>query len=125
MLKLLAYMIVIIVILSIGYVCKCFKVPFISTHSKKKQSLSFNFNHHNIKYDNFNRYNNILEMERGLIMLLHAIILAVLLYIIMVFVLGQRTVVAEDRSILIAALVLIYMLLFGHGLPTSINKNIM
>ena len=63
-------------------------------------------------------------MERGLIMLLHAIILAVLLYIIMVFVLGQRTVVAEDRSILIAALVLIYMLLFGHGLPTSINKNI-
>ena len=64
-------------------------------------------------------------MERGLIMLLHAIILAVLLYIIMVFVLGQRTVVAEDRSILIAALVLIYMLLFGHGLPTSINKNIM
>jgi hypothetical protein len=46
-------------------------------------------------------------MERGLIMLLHAIILAVLLYIIMVFVLGQRTVVAEDRSILIAALVLI------------------
>jgi len=64
-------------------------------------------------------------MERGLIMLLHAIILAVLLYIIMVFVLGQRTIVAEDRSILIAALVLIYMLLFGHGLPTSINKNIM
>jgi hypothetical protein len=43
----------------------------------------------------------------------------------MVFVLGQRTIVAEDRSILIAALVLIYMLLFGHGLPTSINKNIM
>lgn len=64
-------------------------------------------------------------MERGLIMLLHAIILALLLYIIMVFVLGQRTIVAEDRSILIAALVLIYMLLFGHGLPTSINKNIM
>jgi hypothetical protein len=64
-------------------------------------------------------------MERGLIMLLHAIILAVLLYIIMVFVLGQRTIVAEDRSILIASLVLIYMLLFGHGLPTSINKNIM
>jgi len=33
--------------------------------------------------------------------------------------------VAQDRSILIGAFVLIYMILFGHSLPTSINKNIM
>ena len=63
-------------------------------------------------------------MEDGLTMLLHSVIIGVILYIIMVFILGQRTVVAENRSILIAAVALIYMILFGHGLPKSINKNI-
>ena len=42
----------------------------------------------------------------------------------MIFILKQKQPVAENRSILIAALILIYMILFGHGLPTSINKNI-
>jgi uncharacterized membrane protein YqjE len=63
-------------------------------------------------------------MENGLTMLLHSLIIGVLLYIIMVFILGQNRLVAENRSILIAAVVLIYMILFGHGLPKSINKNI-
>jgi hypothetical protein len=57
-------------------------------------------------------------------MLLHSVIIGVLLYIFMTCVLGQRQAVAENRSILLAALVLIYMILFGHGLPTSINKNL-
>ena len=63
-------------------------------------------------------------MERGLSMLLHSLIIGLLLYFFMVFALGQNSVVAENRSILIAALILIYMILFGHGLPKSINKNI-
>jgi high-affinity Fe2+/Pb2+ permease len=63
-------------------------------------------------------------MENGLTMLLHSVVIGVLLYILMVFILGQRPIVAENRSILIAAVVLIYMILFGHGLPKSINKNI-
>jgi hypothetical protein len=58
-------------------------------------------------------------------MLLHSLVIGVLLYLLMVFVLGQKPVVAENRSILLAALVLAYMILFGHGLPTSINKNLM
>jgi len=58
-------------------------------------------------------------------MLLHAVVIGLVLYILMVFLLGQRPVVAENRSILFAALVLAYMILFGHGLPTSINKNLM
>jgi hypothetical protein len=37
----------------------------------------------------------------------------------MFFILGQRQVVSENRSILLAALILIYMILFGHGLPTK------
>ena len=57
-------------------------------------------------------------------MLLHSVIIGVLLYLIMIFLLGQKQVVAENRSILLAALILIYMILFGHGLPTSINKNL-
>lgn len=64
-------------------------------------------------------------MERGLTMFLHAILIALLLYVIMVFLLKQSPVVAENRSVLIGALVLAYMILFGHGLPTSINKNLM
>jgi len=57
-------------------------------------------------------------------MLLHSLIIGVLLYILMFFILGQRQIVAENRSILLAALILIYMILFGHGLPSSINKNL-
>jgi hypothetical protein len=63
-------------------------------------------------------------MEKGLMMLLHSVIIGILLYIFMIFILGQRQSVAENRSILLAALILAYMILFGHGLPTSINKNL-
>jgi hypothetical protein len=63
-------------------------------------------------------------MENGRMMLLHSLIIGVLLYILMFFILGQRQIVAENRSILLAALILIYMILFGHGLPSSINKNL-
>ena len=63
-------------------------------------------------------------MENGRMMVLHSLIIGVLLYLFMIFVLGQKHVVAENRSILLAALILVYMILFGHGLPTSINKNL-
>ncbi len=61
-------------------------------------------------------------MERGFVMFFHAIIIAVILYLIMFYVLRQNSSVAENRSILIGAVALIYMILFGHGLPTKINK---
>ena len=63
-------------------------------------------------------------MERGLMMLLHAAIIGSILYLLMVFVLGQQAYVAENRSILVASCVLIYMILFGHGLPLKINRFI-
>ena len=63
-------------------------------------------------------------MESGRMMLLHSVIIGVLLYLFMIFILGQNQIVAENRSILLAALILVYMILFGHGLPTSINKNV-
>ncbi len=58
-------------------------------------------------------------------MVLHSAIIGIVLYVIMIYVLKQNKVVAENRSVLIAAIATIYMILFGHGLPTSINKNIL
>jgi ACR3 family arsenite efflux pump ArsB len=63
-------------------------------------------------------------MENGRMMVLHSAIIGILLYLFMIFILGQNKIVAENRSILLAALILMYMILFGHGLPTSINKNL-
>ena len=63
-------------------------------------------------------------MEKGRMMVLHSAVIGILLYLFMIFILGQNQTVAENRSILLAAMVLMYMILFGHGLPTSINKNL-
>ena len=63
-------------------------------------------------------------MERGLVMVLHSVIIGVILYLLMIYGLKQKQGVAENRSILIAAIVLIYMILFGHGLPNKMNKTI-
>jgi len=57
-------------------------------------------------------------------MVLHSVVIGVVLYLLMVFVFNQTPRLAENRSILIAAAVLIYMILFGHGLPTKINKTL-
>jgi len=64
-------------------------------------------------------------MENGRTMLLHSAIIGILLYVIMIYLLGQKQSVAENRSILLSAVILIYMIVFGHGLPTaSINKDL-
>ena len=63
-------------------------------------------------------------MESGLTMLLHSAIIGVILYVVMVYVLKQRQVVAENRSIVLAAIVLIYMVVFGHGMPTKVNRDL-
>jgi len=57
-------------------------------------------------------------------MVLHSVIIGIVLYFIMTLGLQQEAIVAENRSILIASGVLIYMIVFGHGLPTKINKFI-
>lgn len=56
-------------------------------------------------------------MERGLMMFGHSVIIGILLYLFMFFILKHPARMAEDRSILIAAIALIYMMFFGHGLP--------
>ena len=63
-------------------------------------------------------------MESGATMLFHSIVIGIVLYVFMLFILGQRQIVAENRSILISAFALIYMIMFGHGLPKQINKDL-
>jgi len=60
-------------------------------------------------------------MERGLMMVVHSVIIGIILYLLMFYGLNQSQRMAENRSILVAAIVLIYMILFGHGLPRKIN----
>lgn len=62
--------------------------------------------------------------ERGLMMAFHGFVIAIILYVVMIFLLKQNPVIAENRSVLIGAVVVIYMILFGHGLPGRISKNI-
>jgi hypothetical protein len=63
-------------------------------------------------------------MESGLMMVMHSVLIGIILYVIMTFMLGQKKSIAENRSILLAAFALVYMILFGHGLPTTLNKNL-
>lgn len=63
-------------------------------------------------------------MESGFTMLIHSVMITAILYIIMRFILKQPEMISQNRSLLIGSLVLIYMILFGHGLPKHMNTNI-
>jgi TRAP-type C4-dicarboxylate transport system permease small subunit len=65
-----------------------------------------------------------MSYERGSIMLVHAAMIGAVIYMMMRYVLNQSPLIAEDRSIVIAAFVLIYMVMFGHGMPNQLNKNL-
>jgi hypothetical protein len=62
-------------------------------------------------------------MERGIVMALHSVIIASIVYVALIYT-GYREAVSENRSLLVLSVVLIYMILFGHGLPVKLNKNI-
>jgi len=55
-------------------------------------------------------------------MVVHSVIIGIIVCVFMIFGLGQPNQVAQRRSILIASFALIYMILFGHGLPLKLNK---
>jgi TRAP-type C4-dicarboxylate transport system permease small subunit len=65
-----------------------------------------------------------MSYERGAMMLAHSAMIGIAIYLMMRYVFNQSAFVAEDRSIVIAAIVLIYMIMFGHGVPGQINKNL-
>jgi TRAP-type C4-dicarboxylate transport system permease small subunit len=62
--------------------------------------------------------------ERGAIMLAHSAMIGIAIYMMMRYIFNQPALVAEDRSIVIGAFVLIYMVMFGHGMPGQMNRNL-
>jgi hypothetical protein len=64
------------------------------------------------------------NMEGGLTMLMHSVVIGLILYIIMAYMLKQKQEVAIDRTLVISSLALVYMIAFGHGLPNTLNKNL-
>jgi TRAP-type C4-dicarboxylate transport system permease small subunit len=65
-----------------------------------------------------------MSYERGAVMFAHSAMIGIAIYMMMRYVFSQPALVAEDRSIVIAAFVLIYMIMFGHGMPGAMNKNL-
>jgi len=61
-------------------------------------------------------------MENPFTHVFHAFIITLVLYVLMKFALGQSQTMALNRSILLGAVSLAYMILFGHGLPTQVNR---
>ena len=62
-------------------------------------------------------------MERGLVMVVHAVIIGLVAYGLMTYALNQGATMAENRSVLLGALALAYMVVFGHKAPTMSALN--
>ena len=62
-------------------------------------------------------------MERGLTHVTHSVGIGVVAYLLMLYVLKQSPTTAENRSILVGAIALAYMVVFGHGAPTMSAFN--
>ena len=63
--------------------------------------------------------------EGPLDMVFHGVVLALVLYVLMKFVLGQSEAKSLARSVLVGSLAVSYMVLFGHRLPGRVNSNVM
>jgi hypothetical protein len=62
--------------------------------------------------------------ESGFTMLTHALFIGAVLYCIMKYGLHMSEQVAQDRCAFYGGIVLLYMVMFGHGAPTRINSNL-
>lgn len=64
-------------------------------------------------------------MESPLTMTWHGGVIGIILYLIMAFGLKQPENTAIARSVLFGSLTIAYMTAFGHGLPTTINPDLL
>ena len=62
--------------------------------------------------------------ERGFMHLLHSVVIGVVLYLVLVYGLKWSAGKSENMSVFVGGLALVYMVMFGHGLPTKINSNL-
>ena len=63
-------------------------------------------------------------MEGPLQMVFHGALVAVVLFVVMRFVLKQSDAKSMTRSVFAGLVVALYMVMFGHGAPGSINSNL-
>ncbi len=64
-------------------------------------------------------------MDSSFSHIVHSIVLVAIAYVILFYVLKQSRDSSMDKSILIGAIALMYMILFGHNFPPrGINPNI-
>lgn len=61
-------------------------------------------------------------MDNGLQMLGHSAVIVVIIYLALVHLAKQARGVAGNRALLVGAVALVYMILFGHGLPKGMPK---
>lgn len=62
-------------------------------------------------------YDKMQTPERGLVMLAHSGLLALVAYAILVYLMATPPSAAENKSMLVLSGALAYMILFGHALP--------
>ena len=60
-----------------------------------------------------------MTFESGTNMLTHSAIIGIVSFLLMIYGLGQGRVMAENRSLLVGAVSLIYMVMFGHDFPPN------
>ena len=58
-------------------------------------------------------------------MVFHGLLIAIVLYLLMRYLLGQSNEKALARSVLFGSLAVSYMVIFGHRLPGYVNHNLM
>jgi hypothetical protein len=61
--------------------------------------------------------------ESGTMMVAHSLLIGIIIYIIFIF-MGVSQTKAENRSAIVVAIGILYMVLFGHGMPGEINAEI-
>ena len=66
-----------------------------------------------------------MNLNHSLMMVCYAVIIAIILHAFMYYILKQPCSMATDRSIVIGAIILIYLICFGTGGMNSFNKNLM
>jgi hypothetical protein len=63
-------------------------------------------------------------MEKAHMLVLHASVIGITTHLFLHYVLGDEYELSASRSVLLAALILVYMVLFGCKIPTALNKNL-
>lgn len=61
--------------------------------------------------------------ETSLNMVLHAFLVAVVVYLLLVYAMKKPNAPSIDKAILAGSLALVYMTIFGHKLPSAAGVN--